>query len=981
MKLTTLLMMAGGLCVALPAAAQPRAKSTAFLGGGGASSGGGIKHFSATGVGMAVGSNSGGGLSARHGFLAGTSRGQDDTPPTIVPLDDIRQSTVADRCVAVIDLPPVQVTDDRDRAPRVTVTLQTVPPQDIDPAGQEVELAPGSYDVLIVAIDRYDNESRETYRVDVFDGARPVIQLAQEPTPVGGEAQAVSPAGTQVPIAFNCVDACDPDATGSRAPLLARYPLGDTRVTLACEDASGNDVVRDITVRVRDTAGPTLAGVMPDAITRECNSPDGAEVEVPALVWQDNGYNAADLSITLVLDPGTAFEQAYDPIPDQLSLLRGPHVLRYVAEDPQGNVTTADLNVLVEDNGVPVLRVIDAPANGWFAGNEAVVVFEAADGCGRAGQGLAIDVVPPPVDQTINGGIVTVRYRDEGIYALTITLVDDDGNETTDNSIAFGIDRAAPAPVVSSPSQAGVDPDDESTWPIFAQAEALGVNFGGEEEADGTFSGMARVQVVLDPNGAAMPLADREYASVGEPPRGNRVEGNVGCEADDPSCNDALALELRHLPIGPHEVAITVTDFAGNQTASQARFRSMDLYEGFAHLRGLSEAILLNNPAAAVRVRVQRARQAFISGRDVGGVRIAASPYRTQTFLGTALRFVQSATTDLAGAINASNGAEQADLIELTSLLHRLALSDLQLMAEHVRGLPAELDAVVVANRAVDLNLAIQAMDLMGQDIAAERWSQSADNALQAFFHLKSAVEGWMMDYEYVPNLADDVAILDEYRRGLNILTGIRDELSLYLTLESKPAEDNAQLIRDRLNPIIQDLDLLARRGFDGNGLSDHDYTVSLLELRDVANFSTLASNQGAHMRNYQFAMIQVVRYMTQTSMEDAIYWRGGGRRNWPIYSTGLGYVADGVDLLDQRRVQEVIDLYGTEQDPLCLVVAVYHCDFLDDDEGDLDTDEPLPVADVPAFCWDRMYQPPEWAGAAPDGLIPPQCVYGNVQR
>ncbi|MCA9543248.1 MAG: hypothetical protein KC613_02630 [Myxococcales bacterium] len=752
--------------------------------------------------------------------------------------------------------------------------------------------------------------------------------------------------------------------------------------SLACEDASGNSSNREITVRVRDTQGPTLAGAVPDAITRECNSPDGAEIEVPTLVWQDNGHNPDQLDLSLVLDPGTPDERVFAQVPDQLSLLRGDHVLRYVATDPLGNATTQDLNVTVEDNGVPVLRVVDAPENGWFDGNEAVVVFQATDGCGRAGQGIDVRVVPPPVQQTIVGDIVTVRYRDEGIYELNIELEDDDGNVTTDNSIAFGIDRSAPAPVINSPNQAGVDPADESTWTIFAQAEALNINFGGEEEADGTFSGIAQVRVVLDPAGDAVVLASRDFVSVGNPPRGNRVEGNVGCEADDPRCSDDLSLALRRLPIGEHEVAITTVDFAGNENTSRAYFRVMDLYEGWDELRLRAEAILgAGGQPAAITTRLQQARQSFLAGRDVGGIRLPNSPYQTQRFLGTGLRYLQTANTRIEDAINRADANLRPELVDMNALMHRLAHSDLTLMVEHVRALPASGDAVIAGNRAVDVGLANQALTLMGDDIAAERWSQSAANALQAFFHLKSALEGWMMDYEYVPNLADDQAVLDEYRRGLNIIRGIRDELNIYLTLENKPAEDNAQLIRDRLNPVIADLDLLAQRGFDGNGLSDHDYTISLMELRDVANFSQLASNQGAHMRNYQFAMIQVVRYMTQTSMEDAIFWRGGGRRNWPIYSTGLGYVSDGVDLLDQRRIQEVIDLYGTEEDPICLIVAVYHCDFLDDDEGDLDQDEPLPVEDVPAFCWDRMYQPNEWANAAPDGRIPPQCVFGNVQR
>jgi hypothetical protein len=983
MKGYSIIIALGAMALAAPAAAQPRLKAHAFTGGGGTSSGGGIQHFSATGVGMAVGRNSGGGISAQHGFLAGTSRGRDEEAPVIIDLPNIDRGTVVDRCVGIVDLPAVDVTDNRDRNPVVTVTLSTVPEQDIDPAGEQVELAPGSYDVLITARDRYDNVSQSTYRVDVHDNVAPVVQLnGGEPTPVGGEAEATSPAGTQVVIDFGCVDACDPAPTASRDPVLARYTLGDTGVALGCQDASNNNGVANVTVRVRDTSGPVMDGNLPAAINRECNSPLGAIIPVPQIAWRDLGYNADQLSVTLVLDPA-GVAQAYDPIPNEITLRRGLHVLRYTALDPAGNTTNVDVNVQVDDNGVPSLRVVEAPANGWFAGQNAQVVLQVADGCSEPGDGLVVDVVPAPDNQQLVGDRLTLTYSQEGIYQLAITAEDADGNQTRDNSIAFGIDRRAPDPVVVSPTQAGVVANDPGTWPIFAQAERLNLNLGGEEAADGTFSGVARVDVFIDPDGQRRIISAREFDPVGQPPRGDRAVANVGCEQVGADCTNALEMELRALPVGNHQLEIVVTDFAGNISSSRARFRTMDLTTGLDEARLWSEDMLNAGIAqAAVRTRLQQARAGFIAGRDMNDIRLN-TPYNTPRFLGGSLVYVQQAAAKLDTAINAAqNAGEQARLVEIADLMERVALSDLTLMAQHVNGLPASNDPVVDTERVADMRLANQALDLFAQDIAGEAWNQGAGNALLAFFHLKSALSGWMMNYRYEPNLADDAAILVEYARGRDILLAVRDELTQYLTLESKPAEANVRTIRDRLNAVLDDLDTLVQHGFDGNGLSDHDYTISLMELRDVANFSGLATGQNAYMRNYQFSMIQVVRYMTQTSMADAVFNRGGGRANWPIYTAGFGYVDDGVDLLDQRQVQAVIDLYGTEEDPACLLAAVYHCDYLDDDGGaGVDQDQPLDDALVPDFCWDRMYRPGEWAAAQPDGQIPPRCVWGNVQR
>lgn len=964
----------GLLGLAGVAQAQPRVRA-ANMGGGGVSSAGGVRHISAAGQGMAVGGASAGGVVARHGFLAGTGQRADITPPVIAQLPDITISTVADRCGTFVDLPPVVVSDDRDRRPVVTVTLGTVPEQNIPVAGGRVDLPLGSYDVLIEAVDRYGNVAVDSYRIDVVDQVPPVVD-ADEPTPVGGEVEAVSPAGTAVAINYACVDACDPAARGSRTPALARYGVGDTRVVLGCVDASGNEAEAPVTVRVRDTTAPVVSGAMPPGIVTDCNDSGGARVAVPQVVWQDNGYNANQITRTLVVDPGPG-EQVFANVPATVTLSRGAHVLRFFASDPSGNPTSADLGVTIEDNDVPAIDVLRSPNGGWHRGvNDAEVVFNVVDGCGGFDVGLEINVQPPPVGQFVNGDQVTATYRDDGLYALTITARDGEGNSTADNSVAFGIDNTPPVAVVIAPAQDGVDVADPSSFPVRTQSESLAVNLGAEEDADGTFSGIAQVAVYLDPQGANVRLAQRDFPANGAPARGARAVGNVNCEANIQACDADDAIDLRHVPVGAHELAIVATDVAGNTSTGTARFRAVDLAEAMDVLRGRLEARLVDgiaNPAA--RNRVQQARQQLIDGRATLAIRIAESTWNTPKFLGTGLVYAQRATTLLEGAASAVAAADPglaAALESANDLLQRAALSDLTLMAEWQAGLRVSNDSVVRNARGVDLALADAARASLADAINARQYTQAISDAQLAFFHQKSALEGWMMNYTFVPDLGNEPEIMAEYGRGRDILRGIREELDTYLTLETKPAELNMALIRDRLNQVVQALDILVARGFDGNGLSDQAYVRSLMELRDVANFSSLAGNQGAWVRNYQFAMIQVVRYMTQTSMEDAIYWRGGGRRQWPIYVVGLGYVADGVGLLDNREVQAVIDLYGVEQDPVCLIVGVYHCDFLDDDE--MDADRSLPEADVPDFCWDRIYRPSEWDDVGRDGQIPAWC-------
>ncbi|MEZ4468833.1 MAG: hypothetical protein R3F43_31500, partial [bacterium] len=588
--------IAASLLVAVPALAQFQQPAKATTGGGGESAGGGIQHFSAPGVGMAVGTGAGGGVTARHGFLVGAAgRARDEEPPVVDPVPpDIRISTARDRCEATVNFPAVRVTDNRDRIPQVTVTLLTDPPQNLDPAGDQVDLPIGSYDVIIVARDRAGNQTRETYRVDVVDEAAPIFRAVPDPTPVGGEVEAQGPAGTPVAVDFECVDACDPDPVGSVAPRLARYPVGDTRLTATCTDAEGNQATEQVTIRVRDTTGPAAAAV-PPPVEVECQSAQGATFQVPQVVWVDNGTPADQLAVSMILNPNGA-NQAFAPPPAQLQLPRGQHVLRFVAEDAAGNVSEQDVAVEVTDNGVPNVRVVAAPGqNGWTnAAGDVQVVLEVADGCAADNGALQLDLGPPPDRIERNGNRVTLHYSADGVYPLAIEVTDEDGNVTRENSIAFGIDRTPPQPIFRAPGQGAVDAADEDTWPIFAQAEVLPIDFGGEDAGDGPTAGVRQVTVVYDPDGAARTLASQTFDGNGNPPRGDRLVAGIGCDNPfvvvggvqrrDGYCNDDGELDLRYLEPGTHEIEVVVTDFAGNLARGRARFITADLQGGVVRI-------------------------------------------------------------------------------------------------------------------------------------------------------------------------------------------------------------------------------------------------------------------------------------------------------------------------------------------------------------------------------------------------------------
>lgn len=974
--------------------AQFNQPAKATTGGGGESSGGGLRHFSATGLGMAVGRTSGGGITARHGFLVGAASAQsDEIPPVIEVPDDIVQSTDRDRCAGTVRIPPIDVSDNRDGNPDVSVTILADPAIDVDPTGEDVELAIGSYDVLIVAEDRAGNVSRATFRIDVVDEAPPIFVQVPDPTPVGQEVEAESPAGTRIAFQGECRDACDPNPQIVYEPALARYPVGDTGVIARCVDRNDNAIEAPFTIRVRDTTSPVLAAELRDAQV-ECDSPQGSEIDLPRVLFNDNGTPSGDLAITLVLNPGTPGERALNPIPRTVQLARGQHVLRYTATDAAGNSVEADLRVVVIDNGVPQLEILDAPANGWANGDGAVqVVLRITDGCSGDDAPLDIDVGPPPDAIQRDGDRVTLSYSGEGLYELQISITDDDGNTTRDNSVAFGIDDTPPQAIIRIPSQLDVDDQDPDSYPIFARAETLPVDFGGEDAGDGATSGVRSVRVIYSPDDNPRILADSTYVGDGNPRRGDRLIAGVGCERElgrlvggvaqrDRYCNAATELDIRHLDVGTHEIEVVVTDFAGNVGTGRGYFTSADLHAGVIRiLSDVGNDVLpaLNAPAVGP---ARAALSALARSRDASDSRIANTRYDSSTFLGTALRAAQTATIQLLLARDAAvNDQGQADALdEAALLLQRVARSDVVLLAAHVdeRNPPARPRYKDLAEE-LDLDFYGDFLELVDENLDNEEYNTAIVNIQNAYFHAKSALEGWVMDYHYVPNQAAPLEIRQEYVYANQILESMTGQMDLYVN-EGLPGSNEIGDIRRALVGVFDALDVLIEDGFETtdnrDGLSDQRYLEELIELRSVANRSKLAGNNGVWVRNFQWSVMQIVRFMVHASIEDAILNRGQGRRQWPLYARGIELIEQGVDDLDARRIQTVIDLYGVNEDSICLLIATYHCDFLDDEDPDFD--QTIPEEDVPDFCWARMWRPSEWGDQRPIEGIPPRCQYGD---
>ena len=982
--------------------AQANQPAQAQAAAGGTVSGGGVNHITSTGIGMAVGRSAAGNVVSYEGYLARAVAARDVIPPVFDPAPvNIRMVIPANAvaCSATVAIPAARAVDNRDPNPVVTVTLNTVPPQAINPAGQNVVLARGSYDVVEVATDRRGNSSQATYRIDVVDATAPTFVSTPNPTPVGSEAEATSPAGTPVVLAAaTCSDVCDAHpVVASNVP--ARFPLGDTTVTYTCTDASGNASQSNATVRVRDRTAPVVAGAAPGAFSAPCNDPAGSTVRVPGIVWQDNGWNANALVYSLIVDPAGA-NQAFSPVPANVVLSGGAHVLRYVAQDGSGNRGTYNLNVTVDDNSSPTIQVVNAPALGWYNA-DAQVNLRITDNCSALGNNLQVNVVPAPVGQSINNGVLTLQYHADGVYSLSVTVTDTAGNSAVDNSIGFGIDRTLPNTSVVIPSQSGVTAGQTYTYPVYAYAETMPLNVAGDDPGDGLVSGVRQIQVLLDPDAQGRPrriLVDRTFAGNGAPPRGSRTQNNIRCTdnvAGDAAavCNANGEVNMRKIPIGAHMLRTVVTDFAGNASQSDAKVYNATLRDGLDTVQRRIQVRMTPAGGAALAAPITNllnlALPKLSRGYQVTDIVVPESAYSTPMFLGSALKGVQDATINLTDALAQAAAADAPTFRSWIQVLDRTARSDLTLFKQDILEAnvvgaimnDAQLSQWLLPEYTLDMGNADSWLADMDASIAGERYTNAAADSVEAFFSLKSAWSGWMMNYHFNPGLDFHP---EEFARGASILGEIQDELAAYNANPAAPGRAKTQDMAVRLGRVTTDLTSLALHGFDVvGGLSDQQYLLDMIEVQNIANSSMVANQQGVWVRNYQWSLMQVVRFMAQSSTALAQLRKGGVAANWQLFQFAQSRINSGVADLENRQVQDAITLYG-DAASTCSMIAVYHCYFVGD-EGAADTDQ-VYVAAPSQPCWQQnlALQPnanvptPQAWSAYPARLIPAECRWGT---
>lgn len=253
---------------------------------------------------------------------------EDTTAPTItVPADITVPATGPSG--ATVSFAAATATDIADPTPSVSCDYNS-----------GVVYPVGVTTVTCTATDDTGNVATDTFTITVNDTAAPVISglpasLTLEATgPAGAVATWGGSANDVVdgPVALTCVP-----SSGST------FAIATTTVNCSAVDAAGNNSAASFPVTVQDTTGPVFSGV-PANFTQE---------QVPGTnTLQYTAPTASDLV------DGTVLVVCSPPVGTIITA--GPHVVTCLADDSEGNLSSASFTVTLADTTDPVVTV---PAN------------------------------------------------------------------------------------------------------------------------------------------------------------------------------------------------------------------------------------------------------------------------------------------------------------------------------------------------------------------------------------------------------------------------------------------------------------------------------------------------------------------------------------------------------------------------------------------------------------------------------------------
>ncbi|WP_205961614.1 HYR domain-containing protein [Pararhodobacter oceanensis] len=244
---------------------------------------------------------------------------------------DIDVETDAGLPTAVVSWDPPTASDNAD-GPLAPVQTAGPTPGSAFPHGETT--------VSYAVTDRAGNVTTASFTVTVGDGEAPVISGMPSDISVPTEAGLSTAAVTWTePTANDNTAVANFTSTHTSGD---RFPIGDTVVTYAADDAMGNKTEASFTISVGDTEAPVIIGLPADIAV-------GTDAGMPTAVvsWDPpTASDNADGPLTPVQTSGLASGSAFP---------QGETIVTYSATDSTGNTTTASFTVAVGDGEAPVI--------------------------------------------------------------------------------------------------------------------------------------------------------------------------------------------------------------------------------------------------------------------------------------------------------------------------------------------------------------------------------------------------------------------------------------------------------------------------------------------------------------------------------------------------------------------------------------------------------------------------------------------------
>lgn len=346
----------------------------------------------------------------------------------------------------------------------------------------------------------------------------------------------------QIPVTIRAADALgsgsDQNGRQHETTITRTIKVDRTGPNGTIAGVSEGEALRDRDYPITATSADTLSGSRTVQITL-----DGAE----KARRDDCAASSSPCTLDWTFDGG-------DP-----SLTEGDHVLRVVATDQAGNTRTAATRTVRVDRTPPTIDIegsLKPEGSDWVAEGEQDLLFDALDegGTGVVAAELKIDgqtVEAAPTQTCEQGGCelshdfyVTTDGYLPGEHDVTLEVTDGAGNKTTAaNTPAAGwtisLERDDPLVVLSG-----------SLWDARLQPLQTGETYSLTVEA-------SEPTPVIDQSGAGA----LEFAVDGD-----AIEiYEQGCEPGACSMTRSFDYSADDFGEGEHEIAVTATDFAGNE--------------------------------------------------------------------------------------------------------------------------------------------------------------------------------------------------------------------------------------------------------------------------------------------------------------------------------------------------------------------------------------------------------------------------------